>query len=122
MNFKLWIESQIIQIPISDLLIFRKSLIQAFSDFKDGRESRTDRPIEVWQTEDGKYQLIDGYHRIVAALIHGQKIIKAEIVGKGYSDYWSVAKPRDQFHYRHNMTYQDLQDLADKELLRDLDL
>lgn len=119
-GFRVWLENQIIQIPLGNLLISRKGLVQAFNDYKDGRESRTAGPVHVWQTEDNKYQLVDGYHRIVNAILHGQQTIQAEIIGRGYSDYWAITKPKDQFQYKSSMTYNDLQDVADKELLDDL--
>lgn len=120
MKFKLWIENQIIEMQMQDLLVSRKGLVQAFNDYKDGKESRTHGPVHVWQTDNNKYQLIDGYHRFVFALISGQKTIKAEIIGKGYSDYWVITKPEDAFEYNPSITYRDLQNLADKELYNQL--
>lgn len=122
MKFRTWLEneSEIIKVPLGEILAFRKAVVQAFGDFKQGRESRTIGPVHIWKTEDNKYQLVDGYHRFIYAIIHQYKTIDCEIIGSGYSDYWSITKPEDQFHYKTSMTYKDLENLADEELLRDL--
>lgn len=116
MRFRVWLENKTIEIPLVDIITSKKALIQAFNDFKDGRESRTNGPIQVWKNGD-KYQIIDGYHRFIAAIFSRNKTIKSEIIEQGHS---SFIKPNDQFHYTPSLSYKDLEDLADRELINDL--
>lgn len=120
MNFKLWLETQNVEMPFSDLIISRNSLFGAFRDVSIGRISKTFGPLQVWQTEDGKYQLTDGYHRAFVSLLLGQKITPVKVIGSGYSDYHAVARFGDRFEYSPNLPYQGLENLADDEILEDI--
>jgi len=117
--FKIWLENKTIKIPLHDLIISKKALIKGFNNIKDGRESRTYGPIEVWQIND-KYQIVDGYHRVIDAIINGKETIESQIIGQGYPTYYYIAKPNDQFHYEKSINYNDLQNLADQDLLDQL--
>lgn len=122
MKFRIWLENQTIEIPLANIIASRKALVQAFNNFKYGRESRASGPVQVWQIDDNDYQLIDGYHRFVAAMLTKHKTIKSEIIGQGHSAYWTITKPNDQFRYTPSITYKNLENLADRELIDDLGL
>ena len=120
MEFRQWLESQTLQIPLADIVASRRAVVDAFTNFSNGRESRTNGPAEVWQTEDGHYQLLDGYHRFIAAIVSGRKTLPSEVTEQGRSNYRKVVGPSDRFAYKPSMTYKDLEHLADMELLADL--
>lgn len=117
--FKLWLENQIIEIPLSDLIISRDSLFKAMNDISRGRVSKTQDLIHVWENEN-KYQLVDGYHRVFEYILSNQKSVQAEVIGRGYSDYWATVHPEQQFQYNPNTPYHGLEDLADEEILEEL--
>jgi hypothetical protein len=122
MKFRIWLENQTIEIPLVNIVVSRKALVQAFRNWKDGRESRTFGSVGVWQIDDNNYQLIDGYHRFVAAILNNNKTIKSEIIGQGHSEYMTITKPNDRFRYTPSMTYKDLEHLDIEELIDDLGL
>ena len=115
-------ENQVIEIPFANLIISRNSLFRAMQDVEKGRTSKTvNSPIEVWGLEGNQnYQLTDGYHRVFVYLIFGSKSVQAEIIGRGYSDYWTIATLHDRFQYNPTLKFQGLENLADEEILEDL--
>lgn len=122
MKFRIWLENQTIEIPLTNIIASKKAIVQAFRNWKDGRESRTNGPVQVWQIDDNNYQLIDGYHRFIAAILSTNKTIKSEIIGQGHSEYWTITKQNDRFHYTPSMTYKNLERLDIEELVNDLGL
>jgi hypothetical protein len=120
-SWTMWLENRTLRIPLDQIVASRKAVLAAFLNFKDGRESRTHGPVDLWKIDDTHYQLIDGYHRFVAAIISNQKTIPFNIIGQGESDYWSITKSKDRFIYNHTMSYKDLENLSDMELLNDLE-
>lgn len=119
-SFKLWLENHVIDFPLKYLIISRKSLFETLSDMEHGKYSKSKNPIHIWQREDGKYQLVDGYHRVFATLLLGKATIKAEIIGQGYSDYHATVNLNDKFEYKNENKYKGLEDLADEEILEEI--
>lgn len=107
------------QVPVQRLIISRRSLFGAMTNWSAGRRSRTDGPISIWITEDDKYLLVDGYHRVFEALIKGESILDVEVVGDGYTNYWVTPRPDDYFTYQATK-YSGLEDLAEVDILDEL--
>jgi hypothetical protein len=108
------------EIPVDNLLVSRRSMFGTMQDFEDGKSSRTTGPLEVWKMEDGSLQLINGYHRLFQSLLMGCKKVTIQIVGEGYTDYWTKTSSTDKFHFDTNLKFGGLEDLADDDILIDL--
>lgn len=120
MQFKLWLENEIIPVPLQDFLVSRRSLFAAFQDIKRGKISKTKKAVDIWLTKDNEYQLVDGYHRYFEAVLLDKRDLLAEIIGRGYTDYWAEVKPSDRFKYSPSLEFRGLEDLADVEVLEEI--
>jgi len=76
------------EISVDDLVAHRHSLIDAYDNcvYRD-RCSRSSGPIVVVPVENGKYQLIDGYHRLIEHLLDGAERLLVVIGGEGSREY-----------------------------------
>jgi len=90
-------KGDIIEIPLSKVLTSMRSYEAAWYDNEMGRGSKSKGPLSVWVLEDGRFLLTDGQHRFAKAVKRGDKTIKAEIIGEGYSDYWATPEPGTEF-------------------------
>lgn len=107
-------------LSISDLIAHRESLFDAYEHcvYRD-KDSKSSGPIVVVEIidEPGKYQLIDGYHRLVEHLLdHGGRSIQAIIGGAGAGEY-AIAHGRDRWKGNTSKKYGNLEDLTDEENL-----
>ena len=107
-------------VPITVLTASRRAMMQTMNDIDHGSLSQTPGPIEIWKTEKGNLQVVDGYHRLFELLLMGIKKVKIKIRGEGYTDYWADAADDDQFGFDLTKKYGGLEDLADEEILQDL--
>lgn len=109
-------------LSISDLVAHRESLFDAYEHcVYRGKGSKSSGPIIVVELVDepGKYQLIDGYHRLIEHLLdHGSKSIQVVIGGLGSSEY-AIAHGRDRWEGDESKKYGNLEDLTDEENLDD---
>jgi hypothetical protein len=71
-----------------------KSIKMVFRDLAAGRWSRTKGPVVVKGTEFSQYQLLDGYHRALAAILAGQLHVRAKTDAQ-YGLYFAVAAEDD---------------------------
>jgi len=90
-------ETEILRIPVNDFIFVKRSIDMALKDVLSGRKSKTYESIEVWKVKD-KYLVVDGWHRFVDQLNRGKKIIKAAVVGEGYSDYYRTEFEDDEVY------------------------
>lgn len=65
------------KLSIKNLLLSGKSIKQAFVDLQKGKISRTKGPVAVVASE-GQYALLDGYHRLLQAILRGEKHIRGK--------------------------------------------
>lgn len=105
-------------ININKLLTSRKSIFNALhNDIRNGRLSKSTGPLEVWKLSDGRLLVVDGYHRLVEAMLKGKKYLNVEVVGEGYTDYWATPND-DVFMFDNYSQYLGLEGLADETILR----
>lgn len=115
-------------LPLEDLVVHREALFNAYDDcFWRHACSKTLGPIEVMplEKEPGKFQLVDGYHRLVQYLIDRKHVSNnGEIPVKinndpGIQGYYAVALPNERWEYDGSLKYGNLEDLAVVEILDD---
>jgi hypothetical protein len=113
---------------LGNLVVFRSSLYRAFDDCERGKCSHTKGPVEVFplRSEQGKYQLFDGYHRLIEYLtarkhLKNNHTIPVKIVDKEWvRKTYSIAPEGDRWEYDGSLKYGGLEDLADEEIIDDL--
>ena len=83
-----------------------------------GKCSKSSGPIVVVETEDGKYQLIDGYHRLIEHLLDrgGATPLRAIIGGEGSGEY-AIARGGERWVGDASLRYGNLEDLTDEDTL-----
>ena len=90
---------------IDDLVIYigddrmEKGIAAAYLHVKSGVLSRTpDAPIVIQEIkgEEGKYLVVDGYHRIVEGLLSGKRIFDCRLSKTNY-DWWI---PTEEYRYK----------------------
>jgi hypothetical protein len=111
--------SNSILISLSDLVAHYESLFDAYDHCVYGNKwSKTSAPLQVVAIEGGKYQLIDGYHRLIEhLLIHGgNKPIRVIVGGLGSEEY-SIAKGSKRWEGDESKRYGNLERMTDKKTL-----
>lgn len=115
-------------ISLKNLVVNRESLFEAYIDcFYKNACSKTSGPINVFEitNEVGKYQLYDGYHRLIAFLINqkhrkdnGEILVK---INNSYSikEYWSVTPENERWFYVSNKKYGNLENFSNKKNIDD---
>ena len=80
-----------VNIPFNKLVIDKLNLEWAIENIKEKRPSRsTDKPMQVAMSRDNKYYLLDGYHRLVEAVINGKTSTKGILLNKQFFVYKKV--------------------------------
>ena len=106
-------------LSLDNLVAHRDSLFDAYEHcVYRNRCSESSGPIVVAEIEDGKYQLIDGYHRLIEHLLDrgGLVPIRAILGGIGSGEY-AIARGVDRWLGDATMRYGNLEDLTDEETL-----
>lgn len=76
-----------IDIPFNQLVIDKENLSIAIQNIKESRPSRSkSKPMQVARSNDGKYYLLDGYHRFVEAVVNGKNRTKGVLLNKSYEE------------------------------------
>ncbi len=76
-----------IDIPFDKLVVDKVNLTTAIENIRGGRPSRSkDNPMQVARSNNGKYYLLDGYHRFVEAILNGKKRTKGILLNKPYEE------------------------------------
>jgi hypothetical protein len=74
-------------IPFSSLILDRVNLGWAIENIKEKRPSRSKaKPMQVAMSYDRKYYLLDGYHRLVEAVLAGETSAKVMLLNKTYEN------------------------------------
>jgi hypothetical protein len=82
-----------INIPFNKLIIDKLNLEWAIQNIKENRPSRSsDKPMQVAMGSDNKYYLLDGYHRLVEAVLNGKTSTKGILLNKSYEELKSMNK------------------------------
>jgi hypothetical protein len=72
-------------------------ILAAYRHFNEGIKSKTNKPISVvWIKEEHKYLVVDGYHRLVEALLRGEQKFLCEIDWTGFTKQWSLPNSNDR--------------------------
>ena len=72
-------------------------ILAAYRHFNEGIKSKTNKPISVvWIKEEHKYLVVDGYHRLVEALLRGEQKFLCEIDWTGFTKEWSLPDTNDR--------------------------
>lgn len=118
------------KISLSDLVVNRQSLLDAYDDvFLRKAPSRSRGPLEVMPIDDepGKYQLIDGHHRLVEFLIqqnHRNANGMIEVVvndSDAVKSYYAVPPTGKRWQFLPGKKYGNLESMMDRKLIaRDL--
>ena len=108
-------------LSLDNLVAHRDALFDAYVHCAyRGKCSKSSGPIVVVETEDGKYQLIDGYHRLIEHLLDrgGASPLRAIIGGEGSGEY-AIARggERERWEGDASKRYGNLEDLTDKRTL-----
>jgi hypothetical protein len=79
------------QVPIGLFSVDGRALSAARWDNLHGRPSRTTGPVRLrYDPSRDVFFLVDGHHRLTAAIESKRRSIGVVIVGAGYSDYWAT--------------------------------
>lgn len=71
-----------ITLDISELIMTKSEISAAVDNLSRGHMPQTDGPVTVGYLESlDKYQLLNGYHRIVLAILSGRRTILAHVDG-----------------------------------------
>jgi hypothetical protein len=82
-----------INIPFNKLMIDKLNLEWAIENIKENRPSKSsNKPMQVAMGSDNKYYLLDGYHRLVEAVINGKTSTKGILLNKSYEELNSMNK------------------------------
>ena len=89
--FPEWLlESEREEISIADLIMTKEEISDAVSNLSRGLSSVTTGPLTVNYHESiGRFQLTNGYHRVVEALMSGKKVVPIKNDGAAT---WAVPK------------------------------
>ena len=106
--------------PIDSLLMTKSELEAAVSNITRGYPAQTEGPVEVAYLEAAqKYELVNGYHRIVELLTTGATQVQVKIQDVDTST-WRVPPPEDTFIYRPDAQYGGLEDFLEPYMIRRL--
>jgi len=82
-----------INIPFNKLIIDKVNLEWAIENIKENKLSKSsNNPMQVAMSNDNKYYLLDGYHRLVEAVINGKTSTKGILLNKSYDELKSMNK------------------------------
>lgn len=121
MKFKVWLEqSRTERVPISSLAMTKEEISQAVDNIARGYGAQTPGPIKVvYRTEmqPERYQVVNGYHRIVEAIVRGETEIQIMIEEEDTSK-WMI--PNDLFQFNWDLPYRGMEEFIEPYQLRRL--
>lgn len=121
MNFKLWLE-QTKTLPIAELVMEKDELSAAIDNITRGYPAMTEGPVEVaymTQMQPERYQLVNGYHRMVEAMLRGEMQVQVQIQDVDTSG-WMIPQPNNIFSFQPDQDYKGLEDFIEPYMLRRL--
>jgi hypothetical protein len=113
------IDEAAFDLSLDNLVAHRDALFDAYMHcVYRGKCSKSSGPIVVVETEDGKYQLIDGYHRLIEHLLDhgGASPLRAIIGGEGSGEY-AIARGGERWEGDASKRYGNLEDFQYKSTL-----
>jgi len=120
---RLWTEqSKIETVPISSLIATKEEISQAVDNISRGYGAQTMGPIKVVLRTDmkpPKYQVVNGYHRLVEAIARGETEIQIAIEDEDISG-WMVPRSNELFQFNWDLPYRGLEDFIEPYQLRNL--
>jgi hypothetical protein len=95
-QFGLEQRTEICELHYNDLIVMKGNLqhglVATYKDITEGRTSQTpNEPLQVcWIREENKFLVVDGYHRLLEALMEGELSYLCEIDWSGYTLRWQI--------------------------------
>lgn len=114
----IYAENESFKIPIAQLLIRKEDISQAVDNLGRGYPSMTEGPLEVaFHPKIKRYELTNGYHRLVETLMRGQ----TEVTVKSSGDAeWAAPVKKNLFTPKWNLPYYGMEDFNEIYLLKRL--
>ena len=113
MKFSQWLNEsdEIQEIPIARLLMTKEEIAAAVSNLSRGLSSMTPGPLEVSLHKAlGKYQLTNGYHRLVETLMSGRTSVPVKVTGMAE---WRPPSNKELFVPNWNADYFGMEDFIE---------
>jgi len=111
MRFQTWLENEIQEVPIGQLLMTKEEIAAAVSNLSRGLPSVTQGPLKVNYHESlGRYQLTNGYHRLVEALMSGKTSVQVQNDGPAE---WRPPSKSEIFVPDWNQDYFGMEDFIE---------
>jgi len=106
------------EILIEDLILTKQEIAQAVSNLARGMPSQTTGPLLVMlHKAKNKYQLVNGYHRVVEALMRGEDSVIIKNTGIAN---WKLPKTNELFIPDFNQKYFGMEEFIEHYELRNL--
>ncbi len=121
MKFKIWMEQKekkTFDIEIEDLILTKDEIEAAVSNLSRGMSSMTSGPLFVSKRPlEGKYELTNGYHRLVEALMRGKTSVT--VMNQGDAEWKMPSKDR-LFEPDFSREYYGMEDFIEYYELKNL--
>jgi len=119
MKFKIWVENkESFKINIEDLVLTKDEIEAAVSNLSRGMSSMTSGPLFVSKHPlEGKYELTNGYHRLVEALMRGDKTVT--VLNQGDAE-WKMPSEDRLFEPDFSKEYYGMEDFIEYYELKNL--
>lgn len=107
------------RIPIASLVMTRSELEAAISNIIRGHPAMTEGPVEVvYLPRSRRYQLVNGYHRMVNYLLQGASSVTVTVQLEPGN--WRLPERRDRFVFQPDLPYKGLEAFIEPYMLRRL--
>ena len=121
MKFKIWMEQKekkTFDIEIEDLILTKDEIEAAVSNLSRGMSSMTSGPLFVSKHPlEGKYELTNGYHRLVEALMRGKTSVT--VMNQGDAE-WKMPSNDRLFKPDFDKEYYGMEDFTEYYELKNL--
>ena len=105
-------------IPIASLIMTKEEIAAAVSNIARGHPAVAEGPVEVVDMGEGQYQLVNGYHRLIAVMLRGGLSALATVnVSRGVKP-WGM--PSDRFEFVPELPYKGLEEIIEPYILKRL--
>ena len=112
---------ELININISDIILSKRSLLGVFDNFLNNKKSQSyNKPLIVWKNDDGKFFLVDGYHRVFDYLMSDKLLQNVIVTGEGYTDYYAEPSGDNIFYANQKYKYNGLENIIDTNMIDSL--
>ncbi|MDB4490008.1 hypothetical protein N9045_00685 [bacterium] len=105
-------------LPIGSLILSKEEVQAATDNLSRGLPSMTEGPVEVnYHPSLGKFQLTNGYHRLVEALMRGESEIQVSNQGEAS---WRPPSLEDTYKPDWDADYYGMEEFIESYVLRRL--